>query len=239
MTIQTVYLAGPMRGYNQFNFPAFDSASARLREIGYDVYNPAEIDRALGLDETAPDAEEKFEALGGIEAAMERDFGAILKCDGVVLLPGWERSTGARSEVYIARTTGRAVHLYDQERGLGDDPGIGLVAVKEVRVRNDKTGGEKGSKEARFDLLPWDILQQDATLYGRGAAKYEARNWEKGFDYSLSVAALGRHFAAWVEGENEDQETGLSHLLAVRFHAAALLRFLKEYPELDDRRKSA
>lgn len=227
-----------MRGHHEFNFPAFDAAAARLRELGYEAVSPAEMDRELGFDEKTGD-EETFAALGGIEAAMDRDFGAIRECDGIVLLPGWEKSAGARAEVFVARQTGRRVHLYSEEHGIGEDPGVGLVAVKEVRVRNTATGGEKGSKEARFDLLPWDVLQQDAVLYGRGAAKYEARNWERGFDYSLSIAALGRHFAAWVEGEDLDPETGLSHLLAVRFHAAALLRFTTEHPELDDRRHAA
>lgn len=110
-----VYIAGPMRGYDYFNFPAFDEAAASLRAMGYEVVNPAEIDRGLGLDETADDAEVKFEALGGIETAMHRDFGVILECDGIVLLPGWEKSTGARGELFVAQTTGRTVHTYQRE----------------------------------------------------------------------------------------------------------------------------
>lgn len=39
-----IYLAGPMRGYAEFNFPAFHAAAARLREQGHTVFNPAERD---------------------------------------------------------------------------------------------------------------------------------------------------------------------------------------------------
>ena len=40
-----VYLAGPMRGKPNFNFPAFDYAAAKLREDGHEVFSPADKDR--------------------------------------------------------------------------------------------------------------------------------------------------------------------------------------------------
>jgi len=97
------------------------------------------------------------------------------------------------------------------------------------------TGGEKATKLARFDLIPADALWQVAELYGAGAAKYADRNWEKGYPWSLSIAALERHLALWKDGEAADPETKASHLASVVFHALALMRFEAAYPELDDR----
>ena len=41
---QTIYVAGPMRGYEDFNYPAFHEAERILESIGWDVVNPAKMD---------------------------------------------------------------------------------------------------------------------------------------------------------------------------------------------------
>ncbi len=97
------------------------------------------------------------------------------------------------------------------------------------------TGGRKGVKEQRLDLVPWDVVLQDSVLLSRGARKYGERNWERGIPVSLSWAAMMRHAIAWWLGEEEDRETGMHHLLAVRFHAASILRSLRTSEKLDDR----
>ncbi len=110
-----------------------------------------------------------------------------------------------------------------------------LTTMSEVRVVDPNTGAEKGRKLARFDLLPWKALTMLAEHFGRGAMKYEDRNWEAGYIWSLSFGALHRHLAAWWEGEDHDEETGSHHLAAVAWHALALLTFTWSHPEGDDR----
>jgi len=105
----------------------------------------------------------------------------------------------------------------------------------EVRIVDADTGGEKGQKTARFDLLPPDALWQIAEHFGRGAAKYADRNWERGYDWSLSYGALMRHSVAWWGGEDLDPETGSHHMAAVAFHAMALITFAATHPEGDNR----
>lgn len=107
--------------------------------------------------------------------------------------------------------------------------------VGEVRVTNPLTGGQKGSKLERFDLIPIDPLTELARHYGKGAAKYDANQWRKGYDWSLSYAALQRHLTAFWNGEDYDEETGSPHMVAVAWHAFALLEFMNTCPELDDR----
>lgn len=104
----------------------------------------------------------------------------------------------------------------------------------ERRVVNEKTGGEKGQKLARFDLIPPDAEWALAEHYGRNIGKYAERNWERGTNYSLNYAAAKRHLTQFWMGE-EDDEDGCSHLMAVAWHAFALYTFLTTHPELDDR----
>jgi 5'(3')-deoxyribonucleotidase len=106
----------------------------------------------------------------------------------------------------------------------------------EVRVTSP-TGGQKGKKLARPSLIPKGALRRVAELYGRGAEKYDDWNWRKGYNFSLSMDALERHYYAWSEGEQLDPETGCHHLAAVVFHALSLITFEEEHPEFDDRWK--
>lgn len=48
------------------------------------------------------------------------------------------------------------------------------------------------------------------------------RNWERGYNWSLSVDALERHLNQWKAGEIYDPETGTHHLICVAWHACAL-----------------
>jgi len=103
-----------------------------------------------------------------------------------------------------------------------------------VTMTDPQTGGRKGSKLARFDLIPPDALWELAEVYGRGADKYEDRNWEKGYKWSLNVAALQRHLNLWLMGEDEDLETGCLHMAQVAWHAFTLLTFSMRELGTDD-----
>ena len=83
------YLAGPMRGYKYFNFPAFDDAKRCLEYRGLEVVSPADIDRAKGHTDN--------------KGYAERDVKEILTCDMIYLLRGWTKSVGATAEFMIAR----------------------------------------------------------------------------------------------------------------------------------------
>lgn len=96
-----LYLAGPMSGLPEFNFPAFDAAAYRLRNQGHEVISPADLDRQDGFD---PSGATGFEVLSLAfrERFARNDLQALLEVDAVALLPGWQDSTGARNEVRIA-----------------------------------------------------------------------------------------------------------------------------------------
>ena len=67
---------------------------------------------------------------------------------------------------------------------------------------------------------------------GFGAGKYGKGNWAMGLSYSRLIDACLRHTLAWAEGEDNDHETGLSHLAHARCCLGMLLAMPKEW---DDR----
>lgn len=88
------------------------------------------------------------------------------------------------------------------------------------------TEGKKfDADKARFDLIPPEIEEAIAQVLTFGAAKYGERNWELGMAWGRPYAALRRHMNAWWAGENNDHETGMSHL----WHAAACIAFLTAF----------
>lgn len=91
------YLAGPMSGIPDFNFPAFHEAAGKLREAGHEIVSPAEMDEAEGVTggdfaNGVPEPEEYWRLLA-------RDVQTIgTGCDGIVFLPDWFHSRGAKLE---------------------------------------------------------------------------------------------------------------------------------------------
>lgn len=106
--------------------------------------------------------------------------------------------------------------------------------MTEVRTTSS-TGGEKGMKPERYDLIPVEALASVARLYGQGAKKYSEHNWRKGYEWSKSYAALQRHANEFWKGVDLDPETGEPHLAAVIFHALTMITFMDEQPDFDDR----
>ena len=110
-----------------------------------------------------------------------------------------------------------------------------LFGTGEVRVTDPTTGGQKGSKPQRFDLIPAEVLWELASIYGHGSSKYADRNWEKGYKWGLSFASLMRHAWKFWWGEEIDPESGHPHMGHAMWHCAALLWFSRHRRELDDR----
>ena len=90
------YLAGPMAGMPELNFPAFHKAAAFLRARGHDVFNPAEIEKGnMNGDESY------------LREVMAHELLYICKqAEAIALLPGWKESKGACAEFMVARALG-------------------------------------------------------------------------------------------------------------------------------------
>ena len=82
-----LYIAGPMTGLPEYNYPAFHAAAGELSRAGYEVENPA--------DNVVIESERYTDFL-------RAGLAQLLRCDGVAVLPDWWLSGGARWEVQTA-----------------------------------------------------------------------------------------------------------------------------------------
>lgn len=113
-----IYLAGPMTGIKEFNFPAFHAYAAQLRGHGHEVFSPAEqVTEQLRCDVSVGNAT-------GSEAQAARDHGfdrrkamaadmayICNEADAIAMMPDWIKSKGATAEYYCALAIGLKVML--------------------------------------------------------------------------------------------------------------------------------
>ena len=100
--MRSIYVAGPMTGIPQHNFKAFDAAVERLRLDGWSVYSPVEIGWLCGVntyDNEEPDAET-------YRRLIRAELAALVQCDAIYLLKGFESSKGTRLELEVALALG-------------------------------------------------------------------------------------------------------------------------------------
>lgn len=141
-----LYLSGPMTGYENFNFPEFFRIAEKLRKLGNKVVSPAEFDIQNGwvkaeflLDgvwhecdmsmysrpdrfrtcQYFPSEPHRFIETGAAtyEEMLEKDCKVVEECDGIVLMPGWERSGGVQKELRTAIDADLSVYTWAERLG--------------------------------------------------------------------------------------------------------------------------
>lgn len=98
-----VYLSGPMSGIAEHNYPAFMAAQRAIEEEGFIVLNPANNDASLPRWQL-----------------MSADVDHVLRCDALVVLPGWMNSLGASTEVNVGLEAGKRIIDYETREDVSD-----------------------------------------------------------------------------------------------------------------------
>lgn len=92
---RVIYLSGPMTGYPESNYPAFNAWAKQLRDEGHRVYSPSEFPHKG--DEASFPIRQAFAAYCTF---------ICLEADTIALLPGWEASKGVSAELALAKNCG-------------------------------------------------------------------------------------------------------------------------------------
>lgn len=237
-----VYIAGPMSGIPAFNIPAFDRAAAELRRRGHEVVSPAEVDgettRTVLLQSETGSHDDLPPSDGGWAAYLSRDFLILAEqgIEGIVCLPGWQKSRGARLEVLMGTELGIGIYDYDEIHPVGFVPqlygadGKFITDAENPLRQRSATGGVKDNRgKPAVDLMPMKPLLAVGRVLGFGAQKYKPHNWRLGLSWSQTLGSALRHIMAFADGEDIDPESGECHI----DNAICQLLFLSEYYHTD------
>lgn len=105
------YIAGPMAGYENDNFPAFEDAVKFLEEnTTWDIISPHTL-QEIEHEGSCPEGPQGQSSHTG-PCHMRTDIEALAHCDVIVLLTGWPKSSGAKAELQVALATGKEIYSY-------------------------------------------------------------------------------------------------------------------------------
>jgi len=121
-----VYIAGPMRGYEEFNFPAFHAAEMRMILGGWNPFNPArrDVERHDGVDISKGNVNgDESKAAEDHEFSLRDALGEDCEwicheADAIVMLPGFAESKGARAELALAEALGHTTMYLSHDAQL-------------------------------------------------------------------------------------------------------------------------
>ena len=120
-----IYIAGPMTGLPEWNFPAFFEAEEQLIALGHKLVNPAHNDGAT--------VQEALDSAGSSSAPnnpwrwyMRRDLPHVLEVDALCVLPGWRKSKGASLEVHVAKAIGLPIYVLKDSKLVPQIEALGI-----------------------------------------------------------------------------------------------------------------
>ena len=166
-----LYIAGPMTGLPDYNYPAFNQAAGKLRAHGYKVENPA--------DNTV----ESQDYTDYLRAGLTQ----LLHCDGVAVLEDWWLSGGARWEVQTAGILRLPIRPVAEWLTFPSPGPVDLAAA--LRASFEAVKARRAAAAAAADPVPDDLTERcietahEATssitgVHARKEAEQHARDQE-------------------------------------------------------------
>jgi hypothetical protein len=226
-----------MKGIPLFNFPAFDDAEDFLdAQSGVVSVSPAQIDRENGFDPIHLPADYDWNVIpaeaGTREEIIRRDINALLACDAIYMLPGWEHSAGAKAELHLARWAGKEIYNHHDATSPKSakyadlvDPPQGAMKAGQENTEHKGTNPKDsvGCTKPPLHCIPTPVLFEIGMGMYEGGWKYREANWRViGVRASIYYDAALRHLTAWWDGEDIDPASKIHHISKVMSCLAVL-----------------
>ena len=106
---------------------------------------------------------------------------------------------------------------------------------KPINGAKQGSGLRYNTNKPEIHQVPISLINGVAEVLKYGEQKYAKGNWEGGFEWTIPYDCLMRHMFAWLSGEEQDKESGLSHLYHAAANIAMLIEFKETHKELDNR----
>lgn len=90
----------------------------------------------------------------------------------------------------------------------------------------------------RWSLVDFESLKPMVKVLEFGAKKYGDHNWKKGLKTTEITESLLRHLTSYLNGEDNDKETGLPNAGHILCNAMFLSYMMQNKPEFDTRYKN-
>ena len=208
------YISGPMAGYPEHNFPAFQHACDTLGRLGYRLTSPHMINHG--------DTTEWADFLRRDLRIMTAD------CSGIILLPGWPESRGARLELQTALGLGWPVLYFDgyaihpMSRGGQITPAIDVAFIDLLRGWSLRTFGPAARTRGvvshiRKELVEILAAPDDASEWADLLILALDGAWRAGHDPADIIAAVRAKHAAnegrdWPDWRTLSQDQAIEHI---------------------------
>lgn len=97
------------------------------------------------------------------------------------------------------------------------------------------TGQRFNEAKLKWSLVSWRALEPMVAVLMFGAEKYSPNNWKNGLSWNDTCESLHRHLTVFMEGEDNDPESKLSHVGHILCNAMFLSYMFLFRKDLDDR----
>lgn len=212
-----IYIAAPMDQYKAARLTA-----SNLKDCGHTITSTWHD--LVGNDTVEPSTR------GDRQKILIQCMAEVDEADGVYFLSGYGTPRCALVEVGYALAKGKRVAFSTPHNIADSHPNakiyVSYKGIEEWLIPLD-VGKKYDSDKLRFDLVPWTALEAIIRVLMHGAKKYGDENWKKVTPFgSRYLSAAFRHLVAYARGEENDQESGESHLA----HIGCCILFLLEGP---------
>ena len=104
-------------------------------------------------------------------------------------------------------------------------------------MKKDKEADRFNEGKLRWSLVDFPSFEPMVRVLEFGCVKYDDHNWKKGLPTTEICESLIRHLTAYLDGEDIDPDSGLSHIGHMQCNVMFLSYMDKFMPKFDNRYK--